>query len=183
MLSAGEWSLGQQNLVTFVLLDSFGNEQTGLVDGVDYDAEISKVGGSLAPAAGTFGEIGRGIYSYLSTAAEADTRGPVSIAVFGAGITQQNLEYVVEGRNINAVEVDLPNIVSSVDSDPISGVVVTISTDVDENDILWVGFTDDFGEPLDPNGNQAWLDPGTYYVWARKSGFTADIYPYTLVIS
>lgn len=168
MLSAGAWKLSQQNLIKFVLIDSNGAEVAGL--GATFTLQISKAGGAFAASAGTKAEIGLGFYSYLSTAGEANTVGPVAIVVTGGGVMQQNLEYVVEQRTVNAIEFTY-TITNSVTLDPIDGVYVTFSTDLAGSNVVWAGFTDAFGVARDLSGRLPRLDAGTYYVWRQKAGF------------
>ena len=165
MLNAGDWKISQQNLITFVLVDEDGNEVTGL--GSTFTLQISKAGGAFAASAGTKAEIGSGGYSYLATAGEADTIGPVLIKITGAGIVSQWLEYVVESRASNAVE--WPYYVDDTGGNPLAGVEVEFRI---AGNGVWVGTTDAFGYARDIAGNHPLLDPGTYTVVARKVGFT-----------
>lgn len=169
-MSAFEWEQGQQNLITFVMIDGSGNEVSGL-DGV-LTLQISKNGGSFGAAGGSQAEIGSGWYSYLSTAGEADTPGPVSFRVTGAGAIQQNLEYVVKSRNINGVEFTY-TVTDSVTANPIEGAQVSISTDIAGNYVIWSGVTDTFGVARHTVTNELpFLDPGSYYFWTQKAGYT-----------
>jgi hypothetical protein len=164
-----EWELNQQNLITFVMIDGSGGEVSGL-DGL-LTIELSKNGSSFASSLGTQDEIGSGWYSYLSTAGEADTNGPVAIKVTGPGAVQQNLEYIVRARNINGVEFTY-TVTDSVTTQPIQGVLVSISTDIAGVDVVFSGTTDAFGVLRDATSNELpFLDPGTYYFWSRKAGY------------
>lgn len=169
MLSAGAWKLSQQNLITFVLVDANGNEVTAL--GGNFTLQLSKAGGAFQASAGVKAEIGNGWYSYLATASEADTPGPVAIQVTGGGIVSQNLEYVVESRNVTAVEFTY-TVTNDVTSDPIDGVQVWISTDEAASNVVWSGFTDGFGVARDTNGYKPRLDPGLYFIRLSKAGFS-----------
>lgn len=169
-MSAFEWEPGQQNLITFVMIDGSGGEVSGL-DGL-LTIQISKAGGALAAAGGTQNEIGSGWYSYLSTAAEADTPGPISITVTGVGAVQQNLEYVVKSRNINGVE-HTYTVTDSVTMLPIEGVSVNITTDAAGNNVVFAGLTDAFGVLRNIDTDELpLLDPGTYYFWSQKAGYS-----------
>ena len=169
-MSAFEWERDQQNLVTFVMIDGSGGEVPGL--GAGLSVEISKNGGSFSAAGGSQAEIGSGWYSYLSTAGEADTPGPISIRVNGAGAIQQNLEYVVKSRNMNGVEFTY-TVTDSVSTLPIPGAIVTISTDVGGNNVVFTGVTDSFGVARHTiNNTLPFLDPGSYYFWTRKTGYS-----------
>lgn len=99
-----EWTLDAQNTITFVMVDANGTEVTGLGSG--FTLQISKNGGAFNASAGTKAEIGNGWYSYVSTAGEADTAGPVSIRVSGAGAVQQNLAYLVEAALPTAAQIN-----------------------------------------------------------------------------
>ncbi len=164
------WEQDQQNRIDFVMIDGSGGEVAGL--GAALTMNISKNGGAFAPVAGTIAEIGTGWYTYLSTAGEADTVGPVAITATGAGTIQQNLEYPVKARNIIGVEFTY-TVTNSVTSDPIQGVVVNVSTDIAGSNVVFSGLTDAFGVARHGTTNELpFLDPGTYYFWSRKSGFS-----------
>ena len=158
---------GQVNLITFVLIDASGAEVAGL--GTSFVLQLAKAGGAFAASDGTKAEMGLGWYSYEVTAAEADTRGPLSVVVNGTGALQQNLEYIVDARNIYALEFTY-----TVDdgTDPIDGAQVWITTDLAGNDTIWNGVTDSLGAARDINGRLPFLDPGTYYFWVQKSGYS-----------
>jgi hypothetical protein len=57
-------------------------------------------------------------------------------------------------------------VTDSVSGNPIQGVAVTVTTDVAGTNTIAYGVTDVAGE-ID-----FWLDPGTYYMWSVKSGYT-----------
>lgn len=58
-------------------------------------------------------------------------------------------------------------------SNPIDGVQVWISTDIAGADVVWSGVTDAFGIARDTaNLQKPFLDPGTYYFWSQKSGYS-----------
>jgi len=163
----GQWELGQQNLITFVMIDPAGNEVAGL--GAGFTLGISKNGNPIfTPSAGTKGEMSNGWYKYLATVGEADTRGTISIMVTGAGCKQQNLEYVVAGRNLNCI----PFTYTVTDGvNPLEDVECCFSIDAVGNNIIWKGYTDIFGVARDSDGNLPCLDAGTYYVWRKKTGY------------
>lgn len=168
MLATGEWELDQQNRILFVMVDSNGSEVVGL--GTAWTIELSKNGAAFVAGAGTKAEISDGWYSYFSTAGEADTRGPLAVKITHASTVQQNLEYVVGGRNPTAVEFTY-TVTSSIDSSPIDGVYVLFSTTSNFSDIVWAGYTDSLGVARDINGNKPWLDPGTYHIRLQKSNY------------
>ena len=115
--------------------------------------------------------MGSGWYSYLSTQAEADTYGPVSLSITGPGIRQQNLEYVVQERTVTAVPF-IYTLTNDVTSLPIEAAKVQFSININGSGVVWVGYTDVFGVARDSAGNLPRLDPGTYYVFRTKQGFT-----------
>lgn len=162
------WKLSQANLITFVLVDSNGLEVTGLGSG--FTLQISKAGGAFAGSAGTKAEIGNGVYSYVSTANEANTIGSVFIVITHASIVQQNLEYVVEQRTINAIEYTY-TVTNSVTAAPVEGVQIWFLIG---SNVIWYGVTDASGVARDEDGNLPRLDPGTYTVVRQRAGFTAE---------
>jgi len=152
------------------MVDATNTEVPGLGSG--YTLEVAKNGGAFAASAGTKAEMSNGWYTYLATAAEADTPGPVSIRVTGAGAVQQNLEYVVKARNVAGVEFTYTVTGPAPTFTPIEGANISISTDEPGLNVIWRGVTDAFGVARDATNNQLpFLDPGTYYFWSQRSGF------------
>jgi hypothetical protein len=180
MLSAGAWKLSQQNLITFVLVDTNGNEVTGLGNG--FTLELSKAGAAFAGSAGTKAEISNGWYKYTSTAGEADTVGPVAIKVTHASIVQQNLEYTCESRAISSIEFTY-TLTNSVTAAPIEGAQIWITVDAAGNNVIWAGATDSLGIARDDSGGLPRLDPGTYFFFRQKAGFTFSPEPDTEIVS
>lgn len=170
-----EWIASQQNRICFVMVDGNYNEVPGL--GAAFNLFISKNGGPFNPSAGAKAEIGNGWYTYLSTALEASTIGPVSIYVTGAGCIQQNLEYVVQQRNQNCVPYPY-TLINAITLAPVDHAKVWITTDLAGTDTIWNGFTDALGIARDAANNVPCLDsPGTYYFWAKKAGGVANAWP------
>jgi hypothetical protein len=163
------WKLNQVNFIVFVLIDNTGAEVSGLGSG--FTLEISKNGGAFGASAGTKAEISNGWYSYEATAGEADTLGPVAIKVTHASIIQQNLEYIVEQRTPGASYFTY-TVRDTVTTNPIEGVEVWITTDVAGVNVIWNGDTDTFGAARDDDGDLPLLDPGTYFFWSQKAGYT-----------
>jgi len=169
MISSALLKLSQQNEINVVLVDSTGLEITGLGSG--FSLEIAKSGGAFVAGVGVKSEIGMGHYRYLLTAAECDTIGPLSVIAWGVGTVQNNMEYVVETRTIYAVTFTY-TVTNNDTGLPIEGVQVWMATDNVGSNIVWSGVTDAFGVARDMAGNIPRLDPGTYYVFRQKSGFT-----------
>lgn len=172
MLSAGVWTPNQANKILFVMVDSAGAELAGLGSG--FTLQLSKNGGAFANSAGTKAEIGSGWYSYLATAGEANTIGPVAIKVTGTGAIQQNLEYVVASRVPNAVAFTY-TLTNVSNGNPIEGATVIFATDSNITNIVWSGTTDTFGVARDAAGNLPYLAAGTYYVKSAKAGYTFTV--------
>lgn len=170
MLSAGVWKKNQPNTILFVLIDASGDEVTGLGSG--YVLQISKAGAAFAASAGAKSEVGSGWYKYVATAGEADTSGPIAVMVTGAGIIQQNLEYVVEDRVETAVEFTYTLLSSAGGNPPISAADILIYTDAGATDFVWGGRTDTFGVARDSYGNLPRLEPGAYFFFSYKNGFS-----------
>lgn len=179
MLSAGVWQPNQANTITFVMVDSAGDEVTGL--GGTFTLQVAKHGGSFAASAGTKSEIGNGWYRYTATAAEADTIGPIAVIVTASGAVQQNLEYVVLQRNAIAQPFTY-TLTDDSSSDPIEGVRVQIATDVNGSNPIWTGYTDVFGIARDVDNGLPYLDPGTYYIFRYHGGYIFEN-PDTEVVS
>ena len=66
---------------------------------------------------------------------------------------------------------------------PEQGVKVWITTDLAGSNIIWSGYTDTSGIARDTNGNEPFLDAGTYYFWKSKPGFIDDQNPDTEVVT
>lgn len=171
MLSAGSWKLNQTNTVLFVLVDGDGNEVQGI--GTAFTVQISKGGSVFQAGLGPKTEVGLGWYRYIATAAEADTVGPVALVVTGSGVVQQNLEYVVETRVVTAIEFTY-TVTSTAGGLPVEGVRISFYTDSGANDLVWTGRTDAFGVARDEYGSLPRLEPGTYYIWRYKVGYSFD---------
>lgn len=170
MISSSEWTPYQTNLITFVLVDSDGNEVSGL--GTAFTLELSTNAGAFAASAGTKAEISDGWYAYTATAGES-VPGVIAIKVTHASIAQQNLEYVVSDRSPNTTDFTY-TITDANTSLPIEGVTVRFSTDAAGSNTVWIGTTDSFGVARDAGGSLPSLDDGTYYVWRNKAGYTFD---------
>ena len=178
---SSEWTPNQPNTIVFVMVDNNGVELAGL--GTNFTVYISKAGGALTGGLGAKAEIGMGGYRYVSTAAEADTPGPVFIVVTAAGAQQQNLEYTVGTRVVSGVNFTYTITDSSNGNAPISGVTVWITTDIGGSHVVWTGKTDTNGVARDIYGNLPWLDPATYYFWSKKSGYVFANQPDAEVVS
>jgi len=155
-------------MITFVMINTNGTEVSGLGDG--FTLQVSKAGAAFADGAGTKDEIGNGWYSYVLTASETDTVGPLSVLVSGDQAIQQNLEYVVGERSINSVEFTY-TVTNSVSGLPIPEVAVWVTIEEAGNTVVWSGSTDTSGIAKDVYGMKPRLDPGTYFFWRKKSGF------------
>jgi hypothetical protein len=168
MLSAGAWRINQPNTILFVLVDSSGNEVAGI--GSAFVLQISKAGAVFSASAGTKSEVSNGWYKYVTTAAEADTSGPVAIRITHASTVQQNLEYVVQDRVESAVEFTY-TLTSTVGGVPIVGAEVLVYTDSGATNFVWGGNTDAFGVARDPYGALPRLEAGAYAFFRYKTGF------------
>jgi hypothetical protein len=49
---------------------------------------------------------------------------------------------------------------------------VWITTDVAGVNVIWNGDTDTLGAARDDDGDLPLLDPGTYFFWSQKAGYT-----------
>ena len=66
--------------------------------------------------------------------------------------------------------------------DPIEGAEVWITTDSGGNNVIWSGVSDALGIARASDDEKPWLDAGTYYGWAQKTGFSFSN-PDTLTVS
>lgn len=168
---SGEWIVGMPNEVTFVMVDSSNNELTGLTLAM----EIRVTGMSFTAVAGTIIEISNGWYSYTCIAAEAVV-GPISIRANASGAVQQNLEYVCEQRTPGVkfwpyLVTDLPGGGGS----PVQGAYVWVTRAAVENDpVIWDGYTDVDGDAVDSMGRNPLVPLGNNYFWKWKAGW-ADV--------
>ena len=168
-----DWIANQANRIAFVMVDANNLEVAGLGSG--FTLSLSKNGGAFVASAGTKAEIGNGWYTYLATAPEANTLGPVAIKVTGAGAAQQNLEYVVLDRNAGAVNWTF-TVTSSVGSVPIQGATVHVTIDLAGLNKIESGVTNALGKVV------FFLQPGTYYFLAYAAGYSFPN-PVTEVVS
>ena len=67
-------------------------------------------------------------------------------------------------------------------ADPIEGAEVWITTDSGGNNVIWSGVSDALGIARASDDEKPWLDAGTYYGWAQKTGFSFSN-PDTLIVS
>jgi hypothetical protein len=179
MLSAGAWRKNQPNTILFVLTNNIGIEVPGL--GSSFVLEVCKGAGAFQASAGVKSELTGGWYKYVSTPEESDTSGPVAIRVNGAGIVQQNLEYIVDDRVVTAIEFTY-TVTSTAGNVPIPDVKISVYADALSTNIVWTGTTDVFGVARDIYGNKPRLQPGTYYFIRDKNGFIFEN-PDTEVVS
>lgn len=160
--------LSQAQKIEFVMLDTNNDEVTGLGTGIT--VQVSKNGGAFAGSAGTKAEISNGWYSYITTAGETDTVGPLAVKVTHATTRQQNLVYYVKAAASGAIEFTYT--VIDGDTNAIEGVEVWTSTDISGSNVIWLGHTDASGIARDADDNKPMFDAGTYYFWSKKSGYT-----------
>ena len=162
------------------MVDANYQEVDGL--GAAVNPFISKNGGIFNPVTNAVAEIGNGWYTLLLTAAECDTIGPVAMYATGAGCIQQNLEYVVQQRNAACINYTY-TLTNSVTLLPVDGAEVWFTTDLAGLNVIWNGDTDAFGIARAADASLPCLDAGTYYAWATKSGFIANAWPDTEIVS
>jgi len=87
--------------IVFTLKDTTGTVVAGL--GTAFVLQVSKNGGAFGASAGTKAEIGSGWYSYVFTATESNTLGPLAVKITHASIEQKNLTYEVVGSDWSSV--------------------------------------------------------------------------------
>lgn len=74
------------------------------------------------------------------------------------------------GGGAGAIEV--VDILINDGSDPVAGAAVWLTTNSNGTNVVWNGVTDAFGYPKDGNGENPFLDAGTYYIWVQLSGYS-----------
>jgi len=87
--------IGTVKKLVFVLLDTNGVEVAGL--GSTFTVTYTKNGGEITAGSGTKAEVGSGIYTYVQTTDETDTRGPLLYEIVGVGTDVQRLVSEVVG--------------------------------------------------------------------------------------
>jgi hypothetical protein len=145
------WIPNQRNLITFILADAMGMRLKAWT--TTFTLVIAKAGGALVAGVGDKAEMGSGWYSYLSTQAEADTPGPVSISATGPGV--EAAEFGVcgaGGGTVTAVPFTY-TMTSTATLLPIEAVKVQICVSSDGSGVVWTGYTDAFGVARDASGN------------------------------
>ena len=99
--------INEAKKITFVMVDTDGTEVAGL--GTGFTLQISKNAGAFGASAGTKAEIGSGWYSYVFTATETNTLGPLAIKITGAGAVQQNiLHEIVSAATLDPLQNAVP---------------------------------------------------------------------------
>lgn len=161
-------TISQAQLITFVMVDAFWTEVPGL--GAGFTLQISKAGGAFAPSTGAKAEISNGWYSYMLSAAETNTLGPLSIRVTGAGCVQQNLEYVVKARTVGCIEFTY-TVTNSVTLLPLPNVFVWVTANVVGAPVIWNGITNAIGVARDIDGDLPCLSAATYRFYKSLIGF------------
>lgn len=86
------------------------------------------------------------------------------------------------GNVIGAIEFTY-TVTNSITSAPLEGVQVWIATDVAGTNVVWYGVTDTFGILRDGNGGKPRLDPGQYFFFRQKAGYTFSPEPDTETVS
>ena len=102
----------------------------------------------------------------------------------GAGSTGEQLDTLCSTATVfpaGAIEYTY-TVTDSSTGLPVVGVDVWISTDNPAVNIIWRGVTDAFGVARDVTDAKPQLDPGTYFIWRHRVGYT-DTDPDTEVVS
>lgn len=167
------------NVMIFAF-DANGDAVLGKVDG-DWTKIISKNGGNFLAMTVTITEAQNGWYSLTLSAGHTDTLGVLSMSFTAPGVKQVNLQYRVESQIVQDIVAGQTypagaiqftyTMTNSLNSLPLPDVNIWISTDNPATNIVWSGFTDNFGVARDVNGNLPALDPGVYFFWRNKSSF------------
>lgn len=128
-------------------------------------------GGTQQVGIGVLTDLGNGQYRYVPPAAEMNGN-HIGFLFTAVGAIPVHCNVVTTGifpAGSIAFTYTLTNDVTLL---PIPGAEVWISTDIVGTNIVWSGITDAFGVARDVFNQLPQLDPGTYYFWRHRVGFT-----------
>ena len=130
-------------------------------------------------------DIDNGIHlvKIVTTASFYEPAHDYTVILYGAEIDSQTVNAVLASFSIEnrtgspqagALEITYTVKVDDEDTgDPLEGVDVWITTDVEGTNVIWRGVTDASGILVETAGDsKPWLDAGTYYFWRQKSGYS-----------
>lgn len=156
--------VAQIQRISFIMVNSSGAPMPGLVPG-DLTVTVSAAGAAFVPGAGSTGVIGSGWYYYDLTAAETSTEGPLAITITSPGCANQNLLFFIQSPTITARKF-IYTLRDNATHVPITGAEVWASSDNLGQIEIDHGFTDGTGKVT------FFLNPGTYYLWKTRAGYS-----------
>ena len=116
-----------------------------------------------------------GVYNRILTTADLDLYNYHASARY-IGATSLDQDWVNGSLGLDNIPVgtavEFPYIVQEADTTPIEGVKVEIHRNAAGTDVYWVGWTNALGEARDSYGNYPRLDPGTWYFFRTKGGYS-----------
>lgn len=168
--------------IAFFMVDGF-DHITGKT-GLTITLTVSKNGAAFGAVSGAVSELTNGWYSWAGNATDRNTLG--SLAVHATGTGADPLDFMVEilsydpivfGATVQTLGAGSVATVFTINdgSNPIDGVDVWVSSDSAGSNVIARGFTNALGLVT------LMLDPGTYYTWKTKAGYTFEN-PSTLTV-
>jgi len=127
-----------------------------------------------------------GAYVRIYPAADLDTYNYFARATY-TGIVVLDVDHVQGAFGIDVLPIGTAveytyTVTDSVSGLPVSGVRVWVSRNVAGTDVIWQGDTDTFGVARDDGGRLPRLDPGTYYFFKFRVGYTDDDAPFDVEV-
>lgn len=136
-----------------------------------FDSAGVQVGATITSG---FVNHGDGSYSYLATLPDAHVG---SLAIYDSANSLRKVRFAINPPGLGAaggIEFTY-TLTQSGSGSPISDAALWFATDAAITNVVWFGVSDAFGVARDNNGNKPRLSPGTYYIWAQKSGYAFDV--------
>jgi hypothetical protein len=119
-----------------------------------------------------------GDYIRIYSGADLDTYNYYGVAQY-TGVTALERTWIHGAIGIDMIPLGTAQeftytVVEEGTGNPIEGVFVEIHRNAAGTDQYWDGVTDAFGVARDEFGNKPRLDPGTWYFWRRRGGYSFD---------
>ena len=130
--------------------------------------QLVKAGGTLVNATNAAAARAGGWYNVLITAIETNTIGDLAVVCSAAGAgVWRDIVQVYESLEAGSGSVAFTYTITATDTGlPISGVATFVTTDLLGVNRVASGTSNAFGQII------YYLDPGTYYFWSSRTGYT-----------